>query len=177
MVAYRTNDQGIARLSDVQVQSSGTTFTATFAGASQNSNYLVTTAGAAYSPVLVTAPQKVDLNQPAQYLIISHPDFIGGMQPFVDAKLAQGLSVSVVDVNDIYAQYSDGIFDPQAIKQYIAFAAQNLGTEYVLLVGGNSFDYRNRLGLDSISYIPSLYEAIGSINFVPVDPLYADVNS
>ena len=30
-----------------------------------------------------------------------------------------GLTVSVVDVNDIYTQYGFGIFDPQAIQKYI----------------------------------------------------------
>ncbi len=119
----------------------------------------------------------MDLNHPAQYLIISHPDFIGGLQPLVPARQAQGLTVSVVDVNDLYAQYTYGIFDPQAIKQYIAYAAKNLGTQYVLLVGGDTYDYRNYLGKNSISFIPSLYVTTGPIaKFVPADPLYADLN-
>jgi hypothetical protein len=121
---------------------------------------------------------QVDLNHPAQYLIIAHPDFITGIQPLVQARQAQGLTVSVVDVDDLYARYTYGIFDPQAIKQYIAYAAQNLGTRYVLLVGGDTYDYRNYLGRNSISFIPSLYIRTGDYaNFVPVDPLYADINS
>jgi hypothetical protein len=91
---------------------------------------------------------------------------------------AQGLTVSVVNVNDLYAQYGDGIFDPQAIKKYIAYAAKNLGTEYVLLVGGDTYDYRNYLGRNSISFIPSLYVSTGLVTkFVPVDPSYADLNN
>ena len=87
------------------------------------------------------------------------------------------MTVSVVDVNDLYAQYTYGIFDPQAIKKYIAYAAQNLGTQYVLLVGGDTYDYRNYLGLNSISFIPSLYVRTGNYaKFVPADPLYADIN-
>jgi hypothetical protein len=82
-----------------------------------------------------------------------------------------------VDVTDVYAQYAGGIFDPQAIRDYIAFAARRLGTEYVLLVGGDTYDYRNYLGRGSISFIPSLYITTGDVaKFVPVDPLYADVN-
>ena len=65
----------------------------------------------------------------------------------------------------------------RAIKQYIAYAVQKLGTEYVLLVGGDTYDYRNYLGKNSISFIPSLYIATGpSTNFIPADPVYADLN-
>ena len=95
----------------------------------------------------------------------------------MDARKAQGLTVSVVDVNDLYAKYTYGVFDPQAIKQYIAYATSKLGTRYVLLVGGDTYDYRNYLGKNSISFIPSLYITTGPVaKFVPVDPLYADVN-
>jgi hypothetical protein len=85
--------------------------------------------------------------------------------------------VNVVDVNDLYAKYTYGIFDPSAIKQYITYAAKNLGVKYLLLVGGDTYDYRNYLGKNSISFIPSLYTATGpQTYFVPADPLYADVN-
>ncbi|MCJ7435583.1 MAG: C25 family cysteine peptidase, partial [Anaerolineales bacterium] len=130
------------------------------------------------APILETPRPLADLNRPAQYLIISHPDFIGGIEPLVQTRQAQGLTVSVVDVNDLYAQYTYGIFDPMAIQQYITYAAQNLGTEYILLVGGDTYDYRNYLGLNSLSFIPSLYVSTGpTVQFIPADPLYADVNN
>jgi hypothetical protein len=174
---YRQRGAGLVRLTDVQVQANGGTYTASFAGTEQADTYLVTTAGGLLSPGLEATRPVANLDQHAQYLIISHPDFISGVAPLVAARQAQGLSVSVVDVNDLYARYSYGIFDPQAIKQYIAYAVQNLGTQYVLLVGGDSYDYRNYLGKGSISFIPSLYMSTGPVaNFIPSDPLYADVN-
>ena len=82
-----------------------------------------------------------------------------------------------MDVNDLYAKYTFGIFDPQAIKQYVSYAAKNLGTKYVLLIGGDTYDYRNYLGKNSISFIPSLYVTTGPIaTNVPADPLYTDLN-
>ena len=95
----------------------------------------------------------------------------------MQARKAQGFTVSVVNVEDIYAQYSGGVFDPQGIKDYIAHAHAELGTEYVLLVGGDTYDYRNYLGLDSLSFIPSIYTSTEAMsNFSPVDPLYADTD-
>ena len=52
------------------------------------------------------------------------------------------------------------------------------GTKYVLLVGGDTYDYRNYLGRNSISFIPSLYASTGAmVKFAPVDPLYTDLNN
>jgi hypothetical protein len=177
IVVYRLSEAGLVRLENVQVQATDSMFNATFAGINQASTYLVTTADASYPPTLEATRQQVNLNHPAQYLIIAHPDFINGLQPLIQARQAQGLTVSVVNVNDLYTRYTYGIFDPQAIQQYIAYAYHNLGTQYVLLVGGDTYDYRNYLGKNSISFIPSLYATTGAHSrLVPVDPLFADVN-
>jgi len=178
VVVYRMDKKGMARLGGVRIQATGAAFSATFAGTNDNTKYLVTTVEALYAPTLEATRLAANLNRPAQYLIISHPDFIAGLQPLIQARQAQGLTVSVVDVNDLYAQYNYGVFDPQAIKKYIAYAAKNLGTQYVLLVGGDTYDYRNYLGKNSVSFIPSLYITTGPYaKFVPVDPLYADLNA
>lgn len=178
VVVYRMSEAGVERLERVNVQAAGSTFTASFAGTNQSATYLVSAVERLYTPALEAVRLPANLNTPAQYLIISHPDFISGLEPLVQARQAQGLTVSVVDVNDLYTQYSYGIFDPQAIKQYIAYAAKNLGTQYVLLVGGDTYDYRNYLGRNSLSFIPSIYATTGpTVKFVPADPLYTDLNN
>jgi hypothetical protein len=177
VVVYRLDSKGVTRLNNVKVTTAGSTFSASFAGTGAVATYIVTSVTALSSPTLEVTRAKVSLDQPAQYLIIAHPDFIEGLAPLVQARKAQGLTVSVVDVNDLYMQYSYGVFDPSAIKQYIAYAEQKLGTEYVLLVGGDTYDYRNYLGINSMSFIPSLYMTTDPTSkFVPVDPLYADVD-
>ncbi len=177
VVVYRSDKKGIQRLQQIQVQAAGSSYTAVFAGTDTPATYMISSASALYSPTLEVTRLRVNLNQPAEYLIISHPDFIAGLQPLVQARQAQGLTVSVVDVTDIYTQYGYGIFDPRAIQKYIAYAAKTLGAQYVLLVGGDTYDYRNYLGRNSISFIPSLYVSTGEIaRFVPADPLFADVD-
>jgi hypothetical protein len=109
--------------------------------------------------------------------MISHPDFIETLVPLVNARQAQGFAVKVVDVLDIYSQFSHGIFDPQAIRDYIAYARNNMGISYVLLVGGDTYDYLDYLGTGVKSFIPTLYAATDEmVNFAPVDPLYAELN-
>ena len=178
VAVYSLAGNGVTRQGGAMVIQEGSGYSVTFAGDSTETAYLVATGSAMRTPVFEAVRPQADFNQPAQYLIISHPQFIPGLSPLVEARQAQGLTVSVVDVNDVYAQFSYGVFDPQAIRDYIAYAKQNLGVQYVLLVGGDTYDYRNYLGLDSVSFIPSLYVSTGPIaRFVPADPLYADVNN
>ncbi|GEM_PF-402092 len=178
VVVYRLGADGPVRLAKVVVQAEGGAYSATFVGTGELDTYLVTVAGQMKAPRLETVPvREPDLKSPARFLIIAHPDFIAGVEPLAQARRSEGLSVRVVDVNDLYARYSYGIFDPQAIKTYIGYAYENLGTEYVLLVGGDTYDYHDYLGRGSISFIPSLYATTGAIaKFVPADPLYADVD-
>ena len=189
VLVYRLSaDGGISRLDNISVSASGTAFSASFSGSASADpqgtcpqgacTYLVSTVEALNVPA-ITAVRVVspNLDTPAKYLIISAPDFISGLAPLVADKQAQGLTVNVVDVNDLYARYTYGVFDPQAIHQYITYAAKNLGTQYVLLVGGDTYDYRNFLGKNSISFIPSLFVYTSpNARYVPADPLYADIN-
>ncbi len=178
VIVYRLDGTSQVRLQqlDLAAASDGL-FRATFAGSGQPASYLVTTVSVVRQPKLEATRTASKLNQRAEYLIIAHPQFIEGLQPLVNARRAEGLSVDVVNVEDLYTQYSYGIFDPQAIRAHIRYAAANLGVRYVLLVGGDTYDYRNYTGKNSLSFIPSLYIATGPIaRFVPVDPLYTDLN-
>jgi hypothetical protein len=176
---YATDAQGTqSRLENLLIQPTRSGYSVVFAGSDSYRTYFVTTVAALQAPSLAAASQPGgNFDQPADYLIIAHPDFIDGLSRLVQARQAQGLTVNVVNVNDLYTEYSNGVFDPQAIKQYITYAAQNLGTQYVLLVGGDSYDYRDYLGLNSLSFIPSLYGTTNQIKFVPSDELYADTNN
>lgn len=90
---------------------------------------------------------------------------------------AEGLAVKVVDVADVYRRCNFGIVDPLAIRDFIAHGAAAMGTRYVQLVGGDTYDYRDDLGIGSISFIPTRYAETGFlITYSPVDPLYTDLD-
>jgi hypothetical protein len=155
--------------------------TVTFPGSTTASTYRVATADSLAHPGITALRVPDELTDvsggPAEYLVISHRAFLDGLGPLVDARRAQGLSVKVVDVQDVYDRFADGVLDPEAIHDYVTYAARQMGTRYVLLVGGDTYDYHDDLGIGSVSFIPSLYAPTGSIvRFAPVDPLYADVD-
>ncbi len=131
------------------------------------------------TPELKVPVLQSNINQGfAQYIIISHPDFIGAdLATFVQAT-QQNFSVKVVDVEQIYAQYSFGNVSADSIAQYIKHAYNKMGAKYILLVGGDTYDYKNYLGIGSLSFIPTLYGKTDEfIYYAPIDAKFADVDN
>jgi hypothetical protein len=119
----------------------------------------------------------IDLSQNYDYLMIVHPDFMATISSLVAYHQANGLKVLVVDVNDIYAQYSSHRIDANAIKAFINDAVAQTGIQSVLLVGGDSYDYTNNLGIGSMSFIPTLYFPTDNIvKYTPSDALLVDTD-
>jgi len=173
---YRIGGSAPRRLTQVQTQPSGSALLARFAGTGQTASYAVYDASAISAPTFAPVPQPNQIkNGYADYLIIAHPNFIAGLDPLVRARTAQGLRVKVVNVNDVYAAFNYGIVDPQAIHDYIAYAYRSMRTRYVLLVGGDTYDYFDYLHTGSISFVPTPYAPTGDlVLYAPADPLLAD---
>ncbi len=95
----------------------------------------------------------------ADYIFITHHDFITATQALADYRASQGLRTVVVDVADVYDQFNYGIYHPMAIRNYLERAMltwPGKAPSYVLLVGGGSFEIRQRenLYVDEPNYIP-----------------------
>ncbi len=83
-----------------------------------------------------------DLSQEADYLVITHQDFLAPAQQLANYRQAQGLSARVIDVQDLYNQFNYGIFSPLAIKNYFkyAFSQWTKPPEYAVLVGDGTWN-------------------------------------
>jgi hypothetical protein len=81
---------------------------------------------------------------PPDYLIVSHSDFLPAVAPLADHRAAEdGLTVHTVPVEAVYDVFGDGRVDPEAIKQYVAYAFEQWTPEYLLLVGDGTHDPLN----------------------------------
>ncbi|HQR65807.1 MAG TPA: C25 family cysteine peptidase [Thermoanaerobaculia bacterium] len=178
VAAYRLGGDVPRRLTQVQIQPGPGGLTARFAGTGKPDSYAIYDAGAISVPAIAAVPQLGHVKGgSADYLVIAHPSFVSGVEPLVAARESQGLRVKVVSVDDVYATFSGGVVDPQAIRDYIAYASARMGTRYVLLVGGDTYDYLDDLKTGSVSFVPTLYAPTGDlITFAPADPLLADVD-
>jgi len=157
-----------------------------FGAADENAHYYVANATNRMTPELRRVPVFTPITDgAAEYVVIANRRFItNDLRRLVQTRESEGLTSRIVDVDHLYAEYSGGIVDPGAIKRFIADAREKLGTHTVLLVGGDSYDYKKNLvrrGIDARtfakSFIPSIYASTGqTVQHAPVDPLYGDID-
>ncbi len=111
-------------------------------------------------------PAGIVANQPSSWhrfsaganlVLITHRDFRPSVQPLVELRQSQGWKVAVVDVEDLYDEFSYGIHSPQAIKDFLLQARHcwSLPPRYLLLVGDGSLDPRNYLKKGYLDLVPA----------------------
>jgi hypothetical protein len=91
------------------------------------------------------------------YLIITGRDFKTNVEPLAQLRRNQGLTVGVVDVEDLYDEFSFGVHSPQAVHDFLQAAVNdwNRKPRYVLLAGDASYDPKNYLGQGSTDFVPT----------------------
>jgi len=108
----------------------------------------------------ITAGNKSTWRRPsngADFLIITHRDFVEAGRTLQRARQAQGLSVALVDIEDVYDEFSYGLKTPYAVRDFLAYASTNWKnrSRFVLLLGDSSYDPKNYLGLGDFDLVPS----------------------
>src|SRR5271157_2956499 len=119
---------------------------------------IASTTSAALAPAALVAnqPSAWYASTGADLVMVSHHDFIGSLTPLKTLREQTGLSVAVVDIEDIYDEYSFGVKTPYAVKDFMTRAhSWRRPPHYLLLVGDASFDPKNYLGLGSYDLVPT----------------------
>lgn len=91
-------------------------------------------------PNLSTSPRSGDL------LVITHPQLQASAQRYADYRTSKGkVKATVITTDEIYAQFSYGMQDPTAIRDFIAmaYAQWSPRPSAVLFWGDGHFDYKN----------------------------------
>jgi hypothetical protein len=122
---------------------------------------------AAFSPpaprMITRDPVITNLRDPgnwADYLIITHPDFISQAEDLARHKARHGFKgPHIVSVNDIYTDFAGGNFDPVAIRNFLAFATRDWGSRdtlvYVVLMGTGHYDFK-QIKTNEGNFIPPI---------------------
>ncbi|MGY6629499.1 MAG: C25 family cysteine peptidase [Wenzhouxiangella sp.] len=148
-----------------------------------NVQYFAASQQGAIQPTAVGSVGANDLlDEAADLLVIAHPAFLPvsarelhPLNRFVQQRQSEGWSVRLINIEDIQAHYGGGMPLPQALPRFLQEADQAFAYSHVLLVGGDSYDYHDHLGLGSISFIPTFYTATSRIPHTPADALLADL--
>ena len=114
----------------------------------------------------------------ADYLIITHNLFVNASKRLADHRREDGLEVEIVNVLDIYDEFSGGQMEREAIADFIHYAYHHWERppSYVLLMGDATYDYRNIIGGGKPSYVPSMYYHARARGNSPSDYLYTLVD-
>jgi len=142
-VLYKTEVEG---LEEFIIFDESEYFSATFIGEVENQN--------------LHAVQPVDL------MIITHNDFLSQAEELSQLhQSSQGISVEVVELPKIYNEFSSGVQDVTAIRDFIKYIYEKqLQPSHmnVMLIGNASFDYQDRIE-NNTNYIP-IWESLESLN-------------
>ena len=161
ILAYSRNTKSIAKsFMSFKLQANNT---ATISNSLNSTDYWISTSDKLHSVSSITAIVEDDLlGGVADFLIIAHPTFMPAInQPdhplnqYIQHRQAQGWNIKAVAIDEIQTQYSAGMPLPDALTRYLKAANQDFEFSHVLLVGSDSYDYMNRLGLNSMSFIPT----------------------
>ncbi len=93
----------------------------------------------------------------ADFVIIAHERLAASLKPLADWREKQGLKTALIDVEDLYDEFSFGHKSPQAIKDFLNYAYTNWQQKprYVLMAGDASFDPKNYLGFGDTDLVPT----------------------
>jgi hypothetical protein len=93
----------------------------------------------------------------ADMAIITHGAFMDTLQPLQALREVQGRCVALINIEDVYDEFSFGAESPWALRDFLdhARARWQLPPHFVLLVGDASFDPRNYLGLGDFDLVPT----------------------
>ena len=116
----------------------------------------------------------------ADYLVITHEKFYKSILPLAAFREAQGLRVRVVRIGDVYDEFSDGLFDPGAIRAFIRYAFEHWSPPaptHVLLVGDATYDYKDYEQTGKVNYVPThLFQSVAYSTETASDNWFVDVH-
>jgi hypothetical protein len=175
-----TQEGSLVELTNLVPQQNGSTFGVSIPPARGRAFFAVAEPG-------ILAPESVTPNNPelfavptnaANLVIITHKDFMAQAEAWSDYRRGQGFTVKVIDVSELYDEFSYGAVSSAAIKNFLQYAYMTWQTppQYALLIGDGSWDSRNYEGLGNFNFVPSKFVTLGHSETVS-DEALADFTS
>ena len=115
----------------------------------------------------VTSALKTVFRQ-TDYIMVTHRRLIDAVKPLADFHRQRGLSVALVDIEDVYDEFNYGIQHPRSLRDFLKWAYDNWPEprpRFVLLAGDASWDFKN-LTADDSHYADWTYRPGEANNFV-----------
>ena len=148
-----------ALVTDLQISQQGLTYQVVLPSARSRVFYAVAGGGllqaASIKPNVPSTLATTSHN--ANLIIISYKDWMAQAETWANYRRGQGLTVEVVNVEDVYDEFDFGQPTPDSIRGFLNYAKNNWQTPpgYVLLIGDASYDARNYFSQGYNNFIPA----------------------
>jgi hypothetical protein len=107
-----------------------------------------------------------------ELVIVYHADFEEAAQRLATHRRTySNITVEIVELSDIYNEFSSGSPDPTAIRDFMKYLYDNGNLKYLLLFGDASFDFRNTSQIANPQLFVPTYETNESLNPITAFPL------
>ena len=127
----------------------------------------------AFSELTVAVPLSIAANEPSamhaateahDYVIVSHGDFIAKMAPLAAFRTSEGHHTTVVNVEDVYDEFSFGEKTPLAIKDFLQWARSTWqqAPQFVVLTGDATVDPRDYWEMGAADFVPTKQQAMST---------------
>jgi len=129
----------------------------------------------------VEIPTSIVSGEGAEYIIITDKKFSSEAERLASYRKNDApnkLSTKVVYVDEILNEFSCGMMDPTAIRNFLKYGYENWQTKpfYVLLFGDGDYDYFNAEGY-SKNFVPTyqIKESLNELYSYPMDDFYGRI--
>ncbi|HEX9507059.1 MAG TPA: C25 family cysteine peptidase, partial [Myxococcales bacterium] len=159
--AIDVTDPALPRELPVQVIPNGTDLSARLSiGDSGRLTVLVFEPGQTLTPLSLKANPGSRWNQPdnrADLVMIATQDMLSALEPLKAQREMEGYQAALVDIEQIYNEFSFGQKDRRAVAAFFQLATStwNKPPKFGLLAGSASYDPRNYLGLGNFDRVPT----------------------
>lgn len=121
-------------------------------------------------PITIPNQNLHNINTNVEMLIITHPQFLNQANKIAQIhKDYDNITCQVVDVVKIYNEFSSGMKDACAIRNYIrmVYNKTNKGLKYVLLFGDGTYDNKSPISSANPNFIPT-YQSEETFNIYDI---------
>lgn len=93
----------------------------------------------------------------ANYVLITTAELKAAFEPLAQLRRSQGMTVALVDVEDIYDEFGFGKHSPEAIRSFLqrALKSWKRQPQFVVFAGDASYDPKNYLGQGLNDLVPT----------------------
>jgi hypothetical protein len=132
----------------------------------------------AATPLIINNPSDLkNAQNAAKFLVIAPREFNKSLHDFCALRNLRGIQTQIVDIEDIYDEFNDGVKNAESIRLFLKYAKQNWAVKpnFAMFVGDASTDPRNYTGFGGYTFnrVPTMFTDTWNMETVS-DEMMAD---